>query len=218
MLMPLQAIPCIRLTGWMFIGFYYRTFYGLIFEMIALKLLAMNSINKNQEEENYQDLLGEDAILKIKELTKKSGTCFFCTNIKTDKSFSARPMSLQKADDEGNLWFLSAADSNLNQEMSTDPKVQLLFQGSEYSDFLNLYGTTTMSRDMDKIEEFWNPMLKTWFTEGKEDPRITVIKFTPQEGYYWDTKNNIAVGFIKRMIGAAIGKTMDDSIEGEIIV
>lgn len=178
----------------------------------------MNSINKNQSEKNHEDLLGEDAILKIKELTAKSSTCFFCTNIKTNKSFSARPMTLQKADDDGNLWFLSAADSYLNQEMATDVYVQLLFQGSEYSDFLNLYGTTSMSRDHDKINEFWNPSLKTWFTEGKDDPRITVIKFTPQEGYYWDTKNNIAIGFIKRMIGAAIGKTMDDSIEGEIIL
>jgi len=178
----------------------------------------MNSINRNQPEDNHEDLLGEDAVKKIKELTGKSSTCFFCTNIKTDKSFSARPMSLQNADDEGNLWFLSAADSHLNQEMATDPYVQLLFQGSEYSDFLNLYGTTSMSQDKEKIEEFWNPILKTWFTEGKDDPRITVIKFTPQEGYYWDTKNNIAVGFFKRLVGAALGKTLDDSIEGEIIL
>jgi hypothetical protein len=44
-----------------------------------------------------------------------------------------------------------------------------------------------------------------------------VIKFTPYEGYYWDTKHNMAVGFIKRLVGAALGKTLDDSIEGSII-
>ena len=27
-----------------------------------------------------------------------------------------------------------------------------------------------------------------WFTEGVRDPRITVIKVTPEDGYYWDTK------------------------------
>jgi len=178
----------------------------------------MNSINKNQPEDSYENLIGEEAIKKIKELTDKSTSCFFCTKIKTGESFSARPMSVQKVDDEGNLFFLSAADSNHNAEIANDPFVQLLFQGSDYSDFLNLYGTATINQDKAMIKELWKPILKTWFTEGENDPRISVIKITPDEGYYWDTKNNMAVGFIKRLIGAAIGKTLDDSIEGRIKV
>ena len=178
----------------------------------------MNSINQNQAEDNYENLIGEDAVEKIKELVDKSGTCFFCTNIRSGQAFSARPMTVQKTDEQGNLWFLSANDSNHDKELLEDPYLQLLFQGSQYSDFLNIYGRASISRDQAKIDELWNPMLKTWFTEGKDDPRISVIKVKPVEGYYWDTKNNMAVGFIKRMVGAAIGKTMDDSIEGQIKV
>jgi hypothetical protein len=59
-------------------------------------------------------------------------------------------------------------------------------------------------------------MLKVWFTEGIDDPRISVIKVEPVEGYYWDTKNNKAVAFVKRTVGAIIGKTLDDSIEGRL--
>jgi len=29
----------------------------------------------------------------------------------------------------------------------------------------------------------WEPIVKTWFTEGANDPRITAIKITPEEGY-----------------------------------
>jgi general stress protein 26 len=97
-------------------------------------------------------------------------------------------------------------------------EVQLLFQGSNYSDFLNLYGRAKISEDKAKIKELWNPMLKTWFTEGVDDPRISVIMVKPEEGYYWDTKHNMAIGLIKRVTGALIGKTMDDSIEGKINV
>ena len=35
----------------------------------------------------------------------------------------------------------------------------------------------------------WNDIAKAWFEEGKVDPRITVIKFEPTEGFYWDTKS-----------------------------
>jgi hypothetical protein len=58
--------------------------------------------------------------------------------------------------------------------------------------------------------------MKNWFTEGKDDPRITVIKFTPTQGYYWDTKHGMAVALIKRLAGAIMGETHDDSIEGKI--
>ena len=68
------------------------------------------------------------------------------------------------------------------------------------------------------IKELWEPILKTWFTEGIDDPRITAIRVTPTDGYYWDTKHGNAVAGVKMMIGAMIGKTLDDSIEGTLRV
>ncbi|HTI58019.1 pyridoxamine 5'-phosphate oxidase family protein [Mucilaginibacter sp.] len=178
----------------------------------------MNSINQQQIEENIENLEGTAAIDKIKELVGKTSTCFFCSNIKTGIPFSTRPMSVQKVDDDGNLWFLSADDSNKDMELKTDPFVQLLFQGSPHSDFLNLYGIASVSKDKQKIEEMWEPIMKTWFTGGKDDPRISVIRVEPSEAYYWDNKHGNAVAFLKMMVGAAIGKTLDDSIEGKLEV
>lgn len=178
----------------------------------------MDSINKQQPEDNYEDLSGEKGIEKMKTLADKAGTCFFCTRIRTNERFSTRPMSFQKLDDEGTFWFLSASDSHKNMEIQEDNTVQLLFQGSSYSDFLNIYGEATINQDKTTIKELWNPILKTWFTEGVDDPRISVIKVVPSEAYYWDTKNPQVVGLIKRMVGAAMGKTLDDSIEGTITV
>src|SRR6478609_6878332 len=100
----------------------------------------MDSINQQQQEENFKNLQGAEAIKKIKELTDKGPSCFFCTHIETGRPFITRPMSVQEVDDEGNLWFLSANDSHKNYEIQHDSAVQLLFQGSSYSDFLNLYG------------------------------------------------------------------------------
>lgn len=178
----------------------------------------MDSINQNQPEENHEDLRGGKAVEKIKALVAKAQTCFFCTGASSSGSAGARPMSVQQVDDEGNLWFLSADDSHKNEELARDPSVHLYFQGSPHSDFLMLRGTASVSRDKAKIKELWEPIVKTWFTEGVDDPRITVIKFSPNEGYYWDTKHGIAVAGIKMLIGAALGKTMDDSIEGKLQV
>jgi general stress protein 26 len=178
----------------------------------------MDSINKNQKEENFKNLAGSEAVEKIKELADKAGSCFFCTRISTGQQFHSRPMAPEKIDDDGNFWFMSAADSHKNKEIAIDPSVQLLFQGSSYSNYLSIYGKATISTDRTKIHELWNPTMKTWFTEGEDDPRITVIKVTPSDGYYWDTKNGIAVATVKRFYGAVVGETYDDSIEGHIKV
>ncbi|MFT3695250.1 MAG: pyridoxamine 5'-phosphate oxidase family protein [Kofleriaceae bacterium] len=178
----------------------------------------MNSINRNQPEQNHQDLSGGAAIEKIRELVKQSPTCFFCTAIVGGQPFETRPMSVQTVDDEGYLWFLSANDSAHVMELARSPFVQLLFKGSSHSDFLSLWGTATTSQDKQKIHELYEPIMKTWFTEGENDPRITVIKFAPQQGYYWDTKHNRAVVFAKMIAGAITGKTLDDSIEGNLRV
>lgn len=175
----------------------------------------MNSINQNQPEDNFKNLEGVEAVKKIRELADKA-TCFFCSNIKTGLPFSTRPMAVQTVDDEGTLWFLSANDSHMNSEIAKDAFVQLLFQRSAHSDFLNVYGIASVSQNKEKIKELWEPIMKTWFTEGEDDPRISVIKVEPTEGYYWDNKHGNAVAFIKMAVGAVIGKTLDDSIEGKL--
>lgn len=176
----------------------------------------MNSINKNQPEHNHEDLSGSDAIEKIKHIIDKAESCFFSTAISVPGSCGTRPMSVQKVDDEGAIWFLSANDSHKDKEIGINPGVTLHFQGSAHSDFLVIKGIATASRDENKIKELWEPIFKTWFTEGENDPRISVIKVTPTEGYYWDTKHGFAVAGIKMAIGALTGKTLDDSIEGKV--
>ncbi|MEP6466206.1 MAG: pyridoxamine 5'-phosphate oxidase family protein, partial [Parafilimonas sp.] len=105
----------------------------------------MDSINKNQSEKNRENLLGDEAIAKIKDLAKKAGSCFFCTKINSG-SFETRPMSAEKIDDEGNFWFLSAADSHKNKEIAEDASVQLTMQGSAHSDFLSITGKAEISK------------------------------------------------------------------------
>lgn len=178
----------------------------------------MDSINKQQPEDNFADLSGAPAVKKLAELVKEAETCFFCTEGGMGGSGGVRPMSVQQVDEQGNLWFLSASDSYKNREIAANPSVKLFFQGSKHAEFLSLEGQASISRDKARIKKLWNFILKTWFTEGEDDPRITVIKVAPSHGYYWDNKHGSAIAGAKMLIGAAIGKTLDDSIEGNLRV
>lgn len=111
---------------------------------------------------------------------------------------------------------MSPSDSDKNREIETNPEVRLFFQASKHAGFLSLSGTATFSRDRALIEELWQPLFKTWFTQGKDDPRITVVEVAPTSGYYWDNKHGSMVAGTKMLIGAIIGKTLDDSVQGTL--
>jgi general stress protein 26 len=178
----------------------------------------MDSINRNQPEENREDLRAAHAVGKIRGIVRQSPNCFFCTAAPTGDSGGARPMNVREVDEGGDLWFLSADDSHKNLELERDESVKLFFQGSAHSDFMQLNGRATVTRDRATIERLWEPVLRTWFTGGIDDPRITAIRVSPTDGYYWDTKHGHAVAAVKMVIGAVLRKTLDDSVEGTLRV
>jgi general stress protein 26 len=176
----------------------------------------MDSINREQPEPHRQDLEGSAAVARVRETVKKTESCFFCTDVGTGGPEVARPMSVQAVDDDGTLWFLSASDSHKNQQIERQPAVQLFFQGSEHSGFMTLNGSARITRDQTRIDALWKPIYKTWFTEGRDDPRITAVAVRPDSGYYWDNQHGDAVAGLKMLVGAAIGRTLDDSLEGAL--
>jgi general stress protein 26 len=176
----------------------------------------MDYVEQNQLEHSRENLHGEAAIEKIRALVDNTRSCFFCTATAVDGSTGARPMSVQDVDAEGNLWFLSARDSHKDEELTIDPRVRLFFQGTDHGDFLEINGYGAVSQDRDKIAQLWKPVMKTWFSEGPDDPRISVIKVTATDGYYWETRHGLVIASIKMLVGTVTGKPMDDSVEGKL--
>lgn len=166
---------------------------------------------------SVENLLREEAVKKIKELVKASDICMFTTSL-TQLPLNARPMSSQDADEEGNIWFFSNKTSDKNIEIEKDNRVQLFYVNNSGYEYLSVYGRAEISTDKQKIDEYWSSMVKAWFPEGKDDPNLTLIKVTPEDAYYWDTKNNKLVSLIKIMASVVTGKTSDDGVEGQLKV
>lgn len=161
-----------------------------------------------------KNLFGAQAAQKIKELAEKASTCLFITNL-TQLPLSDRPMSTLKVDEDGYIWFFSKNDSEKNEDILMDNRVQLFYANPASSEFLSVYGTAKVIKDVQKTEELWNAFAKVYF-EGKDDPTLTIIKVSPQEGHYWDNKNGKVIQLLKIMAGAITGKRMDDGLEGDL--
>jgi general stress protein 26 len=170
---------------------------------------------KQELTDHHESLSGSKAVEQIRAVAKGARICLFGTAV-SRVPLSVRPMAVQSVDDGGALWFLSDRRSHTNRDILADPRVQLLFSNPGDSQYLTLQGTATISDDPELKKQHWTPIAKTWFNAGLQDPDLTVIRVEPSDGYYWDTKHGKVFSMLSIATGAVTGKTIDDSIEGQV--
>lgn len=168
--------------------------------------------------ERQTNLKAGEGIKKLKQLVDDIDICLFCTDLKTDDGATCRPMSRQEVDEDGSIWFFSEINSDKNIAIQKDNAVQLFFSHPGKHSYLVVNGVAEIIQDREKIYALWSPIAKVWFTEGKEDPKISLIKVIPSSAYYWNTEGNKMVNILKFLASVATGKQLLDSKEGEILV
>jgi general stress protein 26 len=131
------------------------------------------------------------AIAKMKELVNEIKVCLFCTNVQ-DIPFDVRPMSTLEVDAAGDFWFFSLKNTNKNDEIQLDGKVQLLYAKTSYRDYLSVYGFAEIVDSPEKVKQLMPKVDKTWFPNGFDSPDLALIRVITRGAYYWDTKQSIA--------------------------
>lgn len=96
----------------------------------------------------------------------------------------ARPMAIASLDEGMGVYLVANSNSLKVDEISANSQALLTFQSS--SKFASVRGQLNVLRDRPLIESMWKESWKLWFTGGKSDPNIVLLKFTAQEGEYWD--------------------------------
>jgi len=163
-----------------------------------------------------ENLQNREAIEKLKKLIDKIDIGMVCTFVPQSDYPHAVPMSRQEVDDNGAIWFLFSAESDTHQNLQQNHKVSVLYSDIRDYNFLSINGTAEISQDQARIDKYWNNMVAAWFEQGREDPRIRVLKVTPEDAHYWDNKTNKLVTFLKVAASAVSGKRMDIGREGDL--
>lgn len=168
---------------------------------------------------SIENLTQKEAREKLKELSESARICMFCTEL-THLPNNSRPMTVQECDEDGNLWFISSSESNKNFEIKEDNRVQLYFMNNGSAEYLHIYGKAYIYKDKSTIEEQWSDLANAWFEEGKDDPNVSIIRVTPDETYYWDTKAGKFITMLSFVAAAITGNKTDnsDGVEGQLNV
>lgn len=161
-----------------------------------------------------ENLYNKEAKKKITEMAEDITFAMMATNLK-QIPLSVIPMSTQKVDGEGNIWFLSGKDSDHNKDIEKDPNAQLIYSDPSSMQFLSVYGRATITTQKGILEDLYGNSDDNWF-DGVDDPNLTAISFKPSEAAYWDTKSNKLVSLFKMGVGAVTGEKQDVGKTGKL--
>lgn len=134
------------------------------------------------------------------------------TTAEPDGTLHSRPMTTQDVEFDGDIWFFTAADSGKVWETDRNHQVNVSYSNAEKSTYVSASGIATLVKDSAKIEERWNPIYKTFFPKGLEDPELSLLKVTVQKAEYWDAPET-AIGRVFNFARAYLSK--DPSKLGE---
>ncbi len=103
-----------------------------------------------------------------------------------------QPMAPQ-VDRVGNrIWFFSKKSSDLVKSLGGGRKAHFVVVGSGHDYHACIGGTLQENRDPDKIKEYWSSIVAAWF-DGKDDPDMTLLEFTPNNAAVWASLANPVV-------------------------
>ena len=161
-----------------------------------------------------ENLNNKESWKKLRDLVDDIKVSMMLTGF-NKKPINAIPMRSKRIDQDGNIWFLSLKTSEHNQEIEKNKDVQLLYSKPSDMEFLSVYGTAVITTDKKVLEDLYSKTTDNWF-DGVDDPKMTAIKVTPQEAYYWDSKDNKYMTLLKLGVGAVTGKKQDIGEKGKM--
>ena len=144
----------------------------------------------------------------IAELVSDAKVGMLTTTTAEGKQVS-RPMGLQEAEFDGDLWFFAYDDSAKVAQIKATPEVNVSFSDSKNSSWTSIAGRAEIVHDRAKAEELYSPTLKAWFPDGLETPGMTLIKIHADTAEYWEGPDSTA-GFVLGVVRAAVTKNPDN--------
>jgi general stress protein 26 len=115
----------------------------------------------------------------------------------------SQPMTAQLDDDDaagGTIWFFTATDTDLVKAMGQRHRAVAHFASKGHELFASLHGELVLDNDRATIDRLWNRFVAAWFAGGKDDPKLQLLRFEPEQGQVWLNEHSLVAG-VKLLLG-----------------
>jgi general stress protein 26 len=80
-------------------------------------------------------------------------------------------------------------------------KATATFASKGHDLFATVHGQLSLDNDRTVIDRLWNRYIAAWYEEGKEDPKLALLRFNPERAEIWLDASSLLAG-IKLLLGS----------------
>lgn len=123
-----------------------------------------------------------------------------------DEHGHTRPMTAQLDEEvngeaSGPLYIFTSVDNGIVQKLGGGTgKAIATFASKGHDIFATIDGTLTVDTDRIKVDRLWNRFVAAWYEDGKDDPKLRLLRFDTTHAEIWVDANSMIAG-IKMLIG-----------------
>ena len=122
-----------------------------------------------------------------------------------------RPMTAQlEHEGHGPIWFFTSIDNVLVQQLAAPRRATAAFVAKDHDLFASIGGQLVGDTDRAVVERLWNPFVAAWY-EGKDDPKLALLRLDPDQGEVWLNENSLLAG-VKMLMGIDPKKDYKDKV------
>ena len=119
--------------------------------------------------------------------------------------------ALLEEEGRGPIWFFTSNDNALWKQLGgTSSRAICTFASKGNELFACIHGALQVHTDREMVERLWNPFVAAWY-EGKEDPKLALLRLDPDRGEIWDNASSLLAG-IKMLFGVDPKRDYDDKV------
>jgi general stress protein 26 len=112
----------------------------------------------------------------------------------------ARPMTAQIEGERGPIWFFTAKDHAIVQNLNKGNRAIATFASKGHDLFATVHGGLQLDNDRAAIDRLWSPFVAAWFKGGKDDPKLALLRFDAEKAEIWQNEYSLVAG-IKLLLG-----------------
>lgn len=139
------------------------------------------------------------------------------TTVTEDGALRSRPLLTLKCEFDGDLWFITKAESAKVREVEGHPRVSLSYAKPEANTYVAVSGTARVVSDPQKAADLWDPSFQHWFPSGPADPTLALIRITAARAEYWEAPP-LTWPFVAGFVVTAPGQWDDPAFHASIVL
>ena len=136
-----------------------------------------------------------------------------------------RPMTAQvdrrdgsAEEDGGQIYFFASRTEALVRGLGQSRKAVATSASKGHKLFASIHGTLELSSDRAAIDRLWNPVIASWYKDGRDDPDLALVRFDATSADIWEATPGatLKAAALKMLFNVDPGREHEDEHRAEV--